>query len=357
MIPLFRPYMPQKLTQLAEILHSGNLAYGHYARKFEQELSQYIGIDRVLATNSFNAAYLVAIHSLGLKPGDEVIASPMCCLASTQPLAASYLKVKWADIDPFTGTLDPVSIEKAITSATKAVFHNHFGGYVGYIDEISTIARENGLLLIDDVSEAFGSEYYGKKAGNWGADATIYSFQTVRLPNTIEGGAVSFKSKEHTERAVLTRDYGIDRTRFRDGLNEISIECDIETIGFGATPNDVNCYIGSTQIPLLDELIARQRNNMQCWHELIPESMGTPVRQVSRSTPNGWLSGFLSKDKRTFIEWWRQNRQYYASGVHLPNCHYSLFGSQDTLPGTMDFASKFVALPSGWWLNRLQPIL
>lgn len=351
MIPLFKPYMPENLPELNHVLNSGQLAYGHFAKQFEKLLAQYIGIERILVTNTFNAANLVAINALGLKPGDEVIASPMCCLASTQPLAASYLKVKWVDIDPTTGTLDPDSVTKAITPCTKAIFHNHFGGYAGYVNEISAIAREKGILLIDDISEAFGTEYEGKKAGNWEADATVYSFQTVRLPNTIDGGAISFKSTEHLERAILARDYGIDRTRFRDDLNEIWSGCDIDSIGFGATPSDVNCYIGSKQIPELDNLIDRQRHNLQKWPDLIPPSWGNPIQQVKGSIPNGWLFGFLAHNKRSFIEWWRNNGQYYASGVHLPNCHYSLFGSQGTFPGIMEFSSKFIALPSGWWVN------
>ena len=77
-------------------------------------------------------------------------------------------------------------------------------------------------MLIDDVSEAFGTEYHGRKAGNWDADATVYSFQTVRLPNAIDGGAVSFKDPTYSQKAALLRDYGIDRARFRDDLGEIS---------------------------------------------------------------------------------------------------------------------------------------
>ena len=92
-------------------LRSGQLAYGKYAREFEARLAEYIGIDEVLCTNSFNSAYLVLIRTLGLGHGDEVVASPMCCLASSQPFAVSGIKLIWADIDPSTGTLDPEAVK------------------------------------------------------------------------------------------------------------------------------------------------------------------------------------------------------------------------------------------------------
>ena len=178
MIPLFKPYMPAKLPDLDRIIQSGQLAYGKYAREFEARLAEYIGIDEVLCTSSFNSAYLVLIRTLGLGHGDEVVASPMCCLASSQPFAVNGIKLIWADIDPSTGTLDPEAVKSKITPRTRAIVHNHFCGYAGHVGEMRKIADEHGLMLIDDVSEAFGTEYHGRKAGfdmwkgpygNWGS--------------------------------------------------------------------------------------------------------------------------------------------------------------------------------------------
>ncbi|MGN0210730.1 MAG: DegT/DnrJ/EryC1/StrS family aminotransferase, partial [Muribaculaceae bacterium] len=243
MVPLFKPFMPAQLPELETILHSGQLSYGKYTHRFEADLASYIGIDSVLCTNSFNTAWLVAIAALELKPGDEVIASPLCCLASSQPLAVARLKVVWADIDPNTGTLDPDAVRAKITHRTRAIVHNHFCGYVGHIGPMKQLASQYGLLLIDDVSEAFGSLYLKRKAGNWGADATIYSFQTVRIPNAIDGGAVSFANPLHTHKATLIRDYGIDRSRFRDDLGEISPMCDISIPAYGCLMSYPNAYI------------------------------------------------------------------------------------------------------------------
>ena len=350
MIPLFKPYMPKELPKLEEILHSGALAYGKYGREFEETLQEWIGCKNVLVTNSFNSAALVLIVAMGLKSGDEIIASPMTCLASNQPFATQNLKVIWADIDPQTGTLDPESVRKTITVNTKAIFHNHFCGYVGYVDEINEIAKEKGLYIIDDAIEAFGSEYNNKRMGNLGSDATLMSFQTVRLPNSIDGGGIAFGNEELYERAYLIRDYGIERGNFRDSLNEISADCDISLPGYGATLSDVNSYIGCLQMKEIDRLLAKQQDNFDKWKSICTEEKIRTVRIINGSRPNGWVFGILGLNKELTIRNWR-NRGIYASGVHLPNTYYSVFGNQKVLKGVEEFYSNFVALPCGWWFD------
>lgn len=349
MIPLFKPFMPEKLPEIDTILHSGALAYGKWGHEFEKKLGEYIGNNQILATNSFNAAYQVTITTLGLQSDDEVIGSPMTCLASNQPFATQHVKVVWADIEPSTGMLNVEDVRKKITLRTKAILINHFCGYVGYVDEILALAKEKGLYVIEDAIEGFGSEYKGKKVGNLGADVTVYSFQTVRLPNTIDGGAVSFKDKALYEKAILVRDYGINRSRFRDDLKEISPLCDITTPGYGATPSEINSYVGCLQMDVIDELMEKQQKQATKWDALMNVQGVKPVSMVVDTKPNYWVYGVLTDNKRTFMEDWR-NKGYYASGVHLPNTYYSVFCHQPELRGVQEFYSKYVALPCGWWM-------
>ena len=349
MIPLFKPYMPEALPEVDSILHSGILAYGKWGHEFEKKLGEYIGNSQILATNSFNAAYQVAITTLGLQPDDEVIGSPMTCLASNQPFATQHVKIVWADIEPDTGMLDVEDVRKKISPRTKAILVNHFCGYVGYVDDVLALAKEKGLLVIEDAIEGFGSECKGKRVGNLGADVTVYSFQTVRLPNTIDGGAVSFKDKVFYEKAILVRDYGIYRPRFRDDLQEISHLCDIAIPGYGATPSEINSYVGSLQMDVIDNLLERQQQQARKWDVLLDDPGVKPVTVVPNTKPNYWVYGVLSDNKRDFMEEWR-NKGYYASGVHLPNTYYSVFGKQPELKGVQEFYSKYVALPCGWWI-------
>lgn len=352
MIPLYKPYMPKNLSELDNILHSGALNYGEWGWKFEKELATYLSTSNVLAVNSFNSAMLVMLATLGIEPGDEIIASPMSCLASNQPFASTFAKVKWADVDPKTGTLDPDSVKKKITSKTKAIFHNHHCGYPGYIDEINEVGKQKGIFVVDDAIEAFGSEYKGNIIGNVGSDATVFSFQTVRLPNTIEGGAVSFKSKEFQEKAKRVRDLGVNRSKFRDQYGEISNECDINEIGYGATLSDVNSYIGYIQMNDIKKLISQQHSNYQKWTKEITQKFDDiSILGKDFHRPNGWIFGILTSKKMKYLKYFR-DQKYYASGVHLPNNNYSLFGRAEELPGVSEFHINFLALPNGWWFEK-----
>lgn len=353
MIPLYKPYMPAELPELNNILHSGALAYGKFGKEFEEKLRLYIGVEQLTLVNSFNSSVLVALLTLGIKPGDEVITSPMACLASNQPLVTIGVKVVWADIDPMTGTLNPESVKQKITSNTKAIFHNHFCGYPGYIDEINSIGIEYGIAIVDDAIEAFGSIYKGKKIGNTGSDVTIYSFQAVRLPTTVDGGAISFKDKSLYERSLLIRDSGIDRRYFRNEIGEINPNYDISQPGFGATMSEINSYIGLKQMEDLEVLIEKQRKNANRWTEWLQEKSPKHILMNRRNenTPNFWVYGILADNKKVELQAFR-DMGFYASSVHFANNNYSVFGNHETFNGVEEFKSKFIALPCGWWFDR-----
>jgi len=351
MIPLYKPYMPKDLPDLKAILYSGALAYGEHGKAFENVMSSYLGVDQLISINSFNSAMLVALLTLDIRTGDEVIASPMACLASNQPFVTVGAKVVWADVDPKTGTLDPESVRNKITSKTKAIFHNHFCGYPGHIDEINSLGKEYGIPVVDDAIEAFGSEYKGKKIGNTGTDVTIFSFQAVRLPTTIDGGAIVFKDKDLYEKSLKVRDSGIDRRFFRDGMGEINKKYDIEVTGFGATMSEINSYIGMQQMHDIALLLERQRKNARVWNDTICEQYPTfeIFSQRTETNPNFWVYGILVDNKPEVMTNFR-NTGYYASGVHLPNNFYSVFGARKEFSGVSEFYSKFLALPCGWWM-------
>lgn len=353
MIPIFKPYMPNNVQEgINEILYSGKLSYGKYGKEFEQKLSRYIGHKNVLTVSSYNQAMLVVLSTLGLKPDDEVIASPVSCLASNQPFVIKGLKVVWADVDPFTGSLSVEDVRNKITTKTKAIFHNHYCGYLGQIEEMNAIGKEFGIRVIDDCIEAFDSELNGNKTGNLGTDVTVFSFQTVRLPNTIDGGALVFSDDEMYEKAKKIRDYGIERANFRDKSNEINPKCDITLEGYGALMNEINAFIGLKQLEDVEELIKKQRSNAQQWDEKIAGIKGlTPLKTNAASLPNYWVYGILSDNKLETIKDFRAHG-YYATSVHINNNIYSVFENKTELKGVNEFMSKFLALPSGWWFSK-----
>jgi perosamine synthetase len=352
MVPVFKPYMPEGITAgVEEILYSGNLAFGKYGRLFEQRLKEYIGNERTLTVSSYNHAMLIVLSTLGLQPGDEVIASPVSCLASNQPFAIKHLNITWADVNPHTGSIDPEDVKRRITPKTKAIFHNHYCGYLGEIDEIGKIAKEYGLPVIDDCIEAFGATFKGKIMGNTGADMAVFSFQTVRLPNTIDGAAISFKDQETYEKALLIRDYGIDRSKFRDTAGEISSACDIKLEGYGALMSEINSYIGLKQMEDLPRLLDLQRQNAIAWeHKLAAENGIEPLSLNKDTLPNYWVYGIRCENKPAALARFR-TEGFYATGVHINNNIYSVFNNNESLKGVDEFMKHYLALPCGWWFN------
>lgn len=352
MIPIYKPYMPENLMpELNEILYSGQLNFGKYGKQFESQLKEFIGCEYILTINSYNTAMQVVLSTLGLQFGDEIIASPVSCLASNQPFATKGLKVIWADINPATGTLCPEDVEDKITDNTKAIFHNHFCGYVGEIDAINALGKKYGIPIIDDGIEAFGSEYKGNKLGDLGTDVTVFSFQTVRLPNTIEGGAIVFKDKTLYDKAVLIRDYGIDRSKFRTADGEINPDCDIHLEGYGGLMSEVNSFIGTKQMLDVIQLLQQQQQNAIKWQKELKNNTDIKPLQINNNTnPNYWVYGTLSENSKMTINYFK-SRGFYATGVHINNNIYSVFNNKIDLEGVNKFKQQFVAIPCGCWVS------
>lgn len=350
MIPIFKPYMPQGIdNELVNILNSGHLAYGKYGREFEAQLGSFIGNPKIATTTTFNQALLMALSVLGLEQGDEIIASPVSCLASNQPFVIKGLDIKWIDVDPLTSTMDVSQLRGMITPKTKAIFNNIFCGFAGDLDEVYVIGKEYGIPVIDDCIEGFGTTYKGNYTGNTGADITVFSFQTVRLPNTVDGGALAFRSEDLYQKAKLIRDYGIDRTNFRLPNGEINPDCDITLEGYGATMSEVNSYIGVKQMEDLKDLFSKQKENAEKWDNIFSERKDIQSLSINPdSTPNYWVYGVLAEDKLAFIQEMK-DLGLSATGVHVNNNIYSIFNNKVDLPGVNEFMKKFVAVPSGWW--------
>ncbi len=353
MIPIYKPYMPQNIgVEINEILYSGQLGFGKYGREFENKLQSFIGAEYVLSVSSYNTAMLIVLSTLGLKEGDEVIASPVSCLASNQPFAIKGLRIVWADINPGTGSMCPDDVESKITKKTKAIFHNHFCGYLGNIDEVNLIGKKYGIPIVDDGIEAFGAQYKGNKLGNVGTAITVFSFQTVRLPNTIDGGAIVFKDRNLYEKALLIRDYGIDRTIFRSPNGEINADCDIKLEGYAGLMSELNSYIGIRQMEDIENLLASQKKNALIWNQKFVDSEAINTIGITPdSVPNYWVYGTLCKNKFKAINDFKESG-LYATGVHINNNVYSVFGEKIFLKGVNEFMNHFVAIPSGWWFDN-----
>lgn len=346
--------MPDNMSDgVNEILNSGQLAYGVHTRQFEDKLRAFVGNPNLL-TISGNSVFF-ALKLIGIREGDEIIASPMACLATNLPVAYAGAKIVWADIDPLTASLDPEDVKRKITPKTKAIIHYHWSGYPGYIDEINAIAKEKGIVVIEDASESFGAEYKGGKLGNTNTDIVCYSFTPVRLPNAIDGGGLAFKDKALFDKACLMRDYGIDRSQFRDDLAEISDSCDISMAGDGCAMNNISGYVGSQQMDCIAELYAKQRQNASKWQKNLAENQDISFLKLrDEINPSFWSFTILSGKRDELLNDFRK-KGYYASKMHLRNDLYSVFkSSAKYFSGINEFSNKQLNLPCGWWFDSIK---
>lgn len=352
MIDLYKVYSPAISLgeEIERIIRSGKLTSGFYLKQFEKQLQEFIGNPYVLVVSNNNYASLIALALCGIRNDDEVIASPMSCLASNQPVLNFGAKIVWADIDPASGSLDPQEVEKKITPKTKAILHYHWAGYPGYVDEINQIGKKYGIVVIDDAIESFGSIYKGKVMGNLGTPMTTFSFQTVRLPNSIDGGAIAFNNEKDYLRAIRMRDFGIDRSTFRDQRNEICSTSEINDLGYNAIMNEVNAFIGVSVMNDVPLLLSKQRQNAKIWDKLCDERGFKPLSKCEDVNPNYWVYSFHTDDAIQNINYLR-SQGYYASQVHLRNDYYKCFGKFDSdLIGVESFSKTQVSVPSGWWV-------
>ncbi len=354
MIPLPKPFMPPGIEdEVSKVLHSGQLSYGTYAKGFESSLRGFIGNELTIALSGNSIHF--ALKLLGIKEGDEVIVSPMCCLMTTQPVAYVGAKIIWCDIDPLTGTLSPEDLKNKITNKTKAIIHYHWSGNLGYIDEINKTAKEYNIFVIEDASESFGAEYKGKMIGNTESDVTCYSFTPVRLPNVINSSGISFFNNDLFEKALLQRDLGIDRGSFRDNSNEISLSCDINVIGDSCLIDDLTGLIGQKQLKHTHRLLDSQRETARIWTRFV-SSNNNVTNLINRDevVQSYWTYTLMCNNRDELLYQMRSNG-IYASKLHVRNDIYSLFGGfQSSLLGVKKFADSQLCVPCGWWVDNME---
>jgi dTDP-4-amino-4,6-dideoxygalactose transaminase len=217
-IPFNRPSMAgRELMLIEDAIARGRLSGdGHYTAICQSWLSNFVGGRASLLTHSCTAALEMAAILLDLQAGDEVI-MPSFSFASTANAVVLRGGVPvFVDIRPDTLNLDERQVAAAITSRTKAIFVVHYAGVVAEMNAIGTIARQHGLLVVEDAAQAFGSKYYGRSAGGLG-DLATFSFHETKNIISGEGGALLLRDGTFLERADIIREKGTNRKQFLSG--------------------------------------------------------------------------------------------------------------------------------------------
>lgn len=189
------------------ILRSGSYVLGEPVERFEDAFSRYCGAGHAIGVSSGTAALHLALVAAGIGPGDEVITVPTTFVATVAAIIYAGARPVFVDVDPVTWNMDPSLIAPAVTPRTKAVLPVHFHGRLADMDAISTVAREYGLMVIEDAAQAHGASR-GKSAGTFGAMGCFSFYPGKNLGAAGEGGAVVTDDPALAERLRCLRDWG-----------------------------------------------------------------------------------------------------------------------------------------------------
>ena len=190
------------------ILDNSTFVLGPEVQKFEQEFAAYCGTEHCVAVNTGTAAIHLALASLGIGPGDEVITVPHTFIATAEAITAVGARPVFIDIDPVSFTMDASLMEAAITSKTRAIIPVDLYGQVADMDPILEIANRHGIPVVEDACQAHGAEYKGRKAGSFGVAGCFSFYPGKNLGACGEGGAVTTNDADLAQRIRLWRDHG-----------------------------------------------------------------------------------------------------------------------------------------------------
>lgn len=261
-------YGEEERAAVLAVLDANAPSCGPKVKEFEETFASYCGTSYGLAVTSATTGLELAMIAAGVGPGDEVITTPLSWISTANVISARGAKVVFADVDPHTLNLNPVSVASKITSKTKAILPVHLYGQCCDMDALNELARPAGIVVVEDAAHAAGAEYKGRKAGSLG-DIGVFSFHQQKNMVTLgEGGLVTTSSKELYERmlsyrSLCCRTYdpkgkylAIDETVQPMGKRYWYLEFD--GIGFNYRMTDIQAAVGLVQLGRLDGMNARR---------------------------------------------------------------------------------------------------
>lgn len=348
MIPLFKVHYPKGIGyQIERVFDDGIVTEGKYSDEFEKQFSAYIGNPNTRLLNSCTSALTLAAYIVGCKEGDEVITTPMTCMATNEPFFHTGTKLVFADIDPRTGCIDPNDVAKKINGKTKAIIGMHWGGQPFEIDDINKIAQEYGIRVVEDAAQALGAKYNGKMIGG-NTNLVCFSFQAIKHLTTVDGGALSCGSFDEAERIRFIRWFGLDRQ-----YKGSKWEQDINECGYKMHMNNVAALIGIEQMKYIESIVSRHVNNGKFFDKNISNGKIKKLERPSKCDSSYWIYSLLVDNKEDFKKYMEHNG-ICSDVVHVRNDKYSVFGKfrSGTLRGVDEFNSKLMNIPVGWWLSQ-----
>lgn len=286
------PYGKQTIEQddiqaVVDVLKSDFLTTGPKIAEFEQTVADYVGAKYAVAISNGTSALHAACFATGIGPGDEVITTPLTFAASANCVLYCGGTPVFADVDPKTYNIDPEDIRRKITDRTKAIIAVHLAGQPCDMDAIHSIAREHGLIVIEDGAHALGSVYKGKKVGSM-SDMTTFSFHPVKPITTGEGGMIVTDNEDFYKKMVLFRSHGITRDDSMMTRNDGPWFYQQFDLGYNYRITDIQCALGCSQMKKLDRFLARRKEIVARYNEAFADCDNIITPYQLSDTESGW---------------------------------------------------------------------
>ncbi len=257
-LPFSRPTINQEaIDEVVACLKSGWITTGPRVKQFEENLKVYCSVPHALALSSATAGLHLVLAALELKPGDEVITTPMTFAATLNTIVLTGGKPVLVDVEPGTYNMDVRQIEKSVTKRTRAIMPVHFAGLPVDLDPLYEIAKRHNLRVIEDAAHAIGTEYRGKRIGSFG-DIQVFSFHPNKNMTTGEGGCVVTRDEKIAGDVALLRFHGMDREAWNRFGKKGSQHYEIIAPGFKYNMMDMQAALGLHQLKALDGFIKRR---------------------------------------------------------------------------------------------------
>ena len=322
---------------IERVLASGMHVGGTEIEAFESAVASYVGTRHAIAVNSGTDALLLGLRAAGIGPGSEVITPPNSFVASTAVIAWAGATPVFADVR-FDGLLDPNAVEAAITPRTAAIMPVHLWGGVCDMDALFAIAKQHGLLIIEDAAQAMGTRHRDRRAGALG-DVGCFSAHPLKIFNAAgDAGFITTNSDEIAIRLRMLRNHGLtDRDT-------------VTVFGTVSRLDPIQAAVLRFRLPRLDAMIERRRANAALYRELL---RGTPIRLPS-DKPYEFHTcvNFVSQsDRRDDLQQHlgKQGVQtvvHYNTPIHLQPAAVALGYKRGQFPVTERLSETILALPA-----------
>lgn len=264
---------PEVDKAVMDVMESSAFINGKVVQDFSADLSTYIGTKHTIPCANGTDALQIAMMALGLQPGDEVITPSFTYIATTEVIALLKLKPVFAEVDPRSFCIDPSSVEKAITSRTKAIVPVHLYGQAAPMEEIMAIAKKYKLCVIEDNAQAIGCDYTfsdgsKKKTGSIGHIGTTSFYPSKNLGAFGDGGAIFTDDDELAAKMKMIANHGQSKQYYHD------------VVGCNSRLDSIQAAVLSIKLKHLDEYIAARRTAADFYDKAFAGCTGitTPYR-------------------------------------------------------------------------------